>query len=102
MKQFYTIYERLIKAKDLIAAQVEEDILKYESLRPSIEQIKLERFDVFLGGILSSIAGVMESNKYEDFTRSLFGNQAYFLFLFDKLITGTVKNLLNFANEDAC
>ena len=48
------------------------------------------------------MTSMMDSAKYEDFARSLFGNKAYFLFLFDKLITSTVKHLLNFSNEDTC
>ena len=71
-------------------------------MKAMADHIKQERFEVFLGGILSSMTNMMDSNKYEDFTRSLFGNRAYFMFLFDKLITSTVKHLLNFANEDSC
>jgi C-terminal domain of Sin3a protein len=54
------------------------------------DSYKTERFDVFIGGILSAMTGTLDANKYEDFARQLLGSRAYLLFSFDKLIT-TVK-----------
>lgn len=57
---------------------------------------------MLLGGILSAMQGSLESNKYEDFARALLGSRAYLLFLFDKLIISSVKQLLNLANDESC
>lgn len=62
-----------------------------ENLLKMNNEFKTERFDVFLGGVLSAMQGSLEANKYEDFTRSLLGSRAYLLFAFDKLIISTVK-----------
>lgn len=103
-KQFYTIYERIIKAKDLINQKVDEDLVQRndESLQSRIIELKNERFDIFLGGVLCAMQGSLEANKYEDFARSLLGRRAYLLFAFDKLIISTVKQLLNLANDESC
>jgi hypothetical protein len=72
---------------------VDEDI----SVRPDEEytkranEFKNERFDVFIGGVLSAMQSSLDANKYEDFARALLGSRAYLLFSFDKLITATVK-----------
>ena len=77
----------------MIGTKVDEEL----SIRPDekfarrADEFKYERFDVFVGGILSSLSGSLETNKYEDFARSLLGSRAYLLFSFDKLITATVK-----------
>ena len=88
-KQVYTIYERLIKASDLINQKVDEDLLlrQNEALNEHANDYKLERFDVFIGGILSAMSGTLDTSKYEDFARQLLGSRAYLLFAFDKLIT---------------
>ena len=67
-----------------------------------IQEIKNERYDVFLGGVLSAMSSLLDANKYEDFARTLFGGRSYMLFSFDKLISGAAKHLLNMANDDAC
>jgi hypothetical protein len=49
-------------------------------------EFKKEKFEIFLGGVLSAIGQMIDANKYEDFARSVLGNKAYLLFSFDKLI----------------
>lgn len=70
-KQVYTVYERLIKAKDLINAKVDEDLIVRgsEALSAHADAYKTERFDAFIGGILSAMSGNMDTSKYEDFAR---------------------------------
>jgi len=58
-----------------------------ENLLKRIVDIKKERFEVFLGGVLLAMQSGFDTNKYEDFARVLLGRQAYLLFSFDKLIT---------------
>jgi hypothetical protein len=50
------------------------------------DQIKAEKFDIFIGGVLAAIHSAIDTNKYEDFSRMILGNKAYLLFSFDKLI----------------
>lgn len=49
-------------------------------------EIKIEKFDIFITGLLSTIGQHVDTNKYEDFARQVLGNKAYLLFSFDKLI----------------
>lgn len=39
---------------------------------------------------------------YEDMIRVLLGKDAYLLFVFDRLVHATLKNLLNFYQIDEC
>lgn len=38
----------------------------------------------------------LEQNLYEDLVRALMGKDAYLLFVFDRLILSTLKNIPNF------
>jgi hypothetical protein len=49
-------------------------------------EIKREKFDIFITGLLSVIGQHVDNNKYEDFARQILGNKAYLLFSFDKMI----------------
>jgi histone deacetylase complex regulatory component SIN3 len=95
-RQIYTIYERLLKAKELIDAKVESDLKERaeEGLKDKINEFKRERFEVMVGGLLSTLNNSMDSNKYEDFVRVLCGGKAYLLFSFDKLITTVSSSLI--------
>jgi len=53
-----------------------------------------------LSGIVSLMQNHFDNNKYEDFTRVLFGSKAYLLFYIEKLLTQTTKSLLAIANEE--
>mmetsp|Transcript_23282 Transcript_23282/g.17698 ORF Transcript_23282/g.17698 Transcript_23282/m.17698 type:complete len:311 (+) Transcript_23282:2217-3149(+) len=101
-KQLYTIYERLIKARELVSAKVEEDLCSKAIDEQKQKQYKEERMDIFVGLVLATLNGSFDSNKYEDFARNLLGGRAYLLFSFEKLISQTVKQLLNLANDDSC
>ena len=70
-RQLYTIYERLIKARQIIEAKVDEELkLKNdEKLNGLSAQIKAEKFDIFVGGVLAAIHTAIDTNKYEDFAR---------------------------------
>ncbi len=94
-RQLYTIYERLIKAKQIINTLVEQELkLKNdENLTKKEAEIKKEKFEIYLTGLLSAIGQLIDTNKYEDFTRYTLGNKAYLLFSFDKLIISV--SLLN-------
>jgi histone deacetylase complex regulatory component SIN3 len=46
--------------------------------------------------------GSCDANKYEDYSRGLLGNQAYLIFVFDKIVGSTTKMLLNIGNDEGC
>jgi histone deacetylase complex regulatory component SIN3 len=50
----------------------------------------------------SCLAADIDSNKFEDFERLIMGNKAYFLFTVEKLLSSTIKQLIQIANEDQC
>ncbi|CDW73125.1 paired amphipathic helix protein sin3a-like [Stylonychia lemnae] len=104
LRQIYTIYERLMKAHQLVADKVQDDMNSRndDNLKKRIDEFRKERFEVFLGGILVAMQSGADFNKYEDFARALLGSKAYLLFSFDKLIVSTVKQLLNISNDDSC
>jgi len=63
-------------------------------------EIKTEKFEIFITGLLSTIGQHVDTNKYEDFARQILGNKAYLLFSFDKLILSASKQLLSIANDE--
>lgn len=65
---------------------MDEDLNKREDSKGNAQNYKSERFEVFIGGVLSALNGTIDTNKYEDFGRIMFGGKAYMLFSFDKLI----------------
>lgn len=95
----YTIYERLLKAKQLVQQKVEEDLRGRPELLSKIDEYTKERFEVFIGGVLSTMSGSFDSNKYEDFARIVLGGRAYLLFSFDKLIISVNCILLYFIDN---
>jgi hypothetical protein len=88
-RQLYSLYERLIKAKQIIREKVEEDLTELHGLKERADEFRREKFDLFLSGVLCAIKNnkdSMDQNKYEDFTRALFGSKAYLLFEYNKLL----------------
>ena len=51
---------------------------------------------MFLGAVLAAMQSMIDTNKYEDFARSILGSKAYLLFSFDKLITSVSLFCLNY------
>ena len=88
-RQLYTIYERLLKAQQIVEAKVDQELLHQQddpALKERRQEFKAERYEIFLGGVLSAMNQSIDANKYEDFSRTVLGNKAYLLFSFDKLI----------------
>ena len=57
-----------------------------------VESYKQERFDIFIGLVLSALGGNFDINKYEDFARTLLGGRAYLLFSFEKIVNFVILN----------
>ena len=103
-KMLATIYERLVKAKQLIQAKVEDDLANRELLevisltaddeetKTKLEAFKAsasrERFSMMVSAVISNmaVAQKLDSSNYEDIARLYMGSEAYLMFHFDKLI----------------
>jgi len=99
-KTIASIYERLVKAKQLIAEKVEmdfkrsdvKDIVSFddENLALFKKRVTVERFKLFINALVGTLSQTphkkLDPSNYEDIVRLLMGDQAYLLFVFDKLI----------------
>ena len=115
-KTIASIYERLVKAKQLISAKVELDCersdivetigLTGEQLTMFKQQTIIERFKLFINAVIGTLSQApnkkLDPSNYEDIVRMIMGDQAYLLFVFDKLIMQTLKNLPALKTNDEC
>lgn len=96
MTYFYSIYERVIMAQELVQRKVEQDFhddfskkewgTKFEHKMQTLFE---ERFQYLVKAIITvnSQKSVLDINKFEDVARELLGKEAYLLFQVDKLVT---------------
>lgn len=111
MLYFSSIYERILKAQELVKSKVEQDFsddfsrnewsVKFQrKMKPLIE----ERFQYLIKAILTTMShnNIMDANKYEDMARELLGNEAYLLFQVDKLANHCSKQLIHFQTDHGC
>ena len=100
-KTIASIYERLSKAQQLIREKVELD-LKRSDIRDVIgiedpaeleafgREATVERFKLFINALIGTLSQAphkkLDPSNYEDIVRVLMGEQAFLLFVFDKLI----------------
>ena len=121
-KMISTIYERLIKARQLITEKVNDDMAK-----PNIKEVFIsekgeplsddklasfkkelieERFEILLSAVIGTLSQAphkkLDTANYEDIVRNLMGGQAYLLFVFDKLIVQTLRDLPKLKTQDDC
>ena len=131
-KTIASIYERLVKAQQLISAKVDQDCerqeikdvigLSGEELTTFKQQSTIERFKLFINAVIGSLSQApnrkLDPSNYEDIVRMIMGDQAYLLFVFDKLImqvstpsypiltfvnaVKTLKNLPALKTNDEC
>ena len=96
-RQIYTIYERLIKAKQIVSVKVEEELAEKQddNLTARQAEFKQERYELLIGGVINAINQTIDANKYEDFARTVLGNKAYLLFAFDKLVISVILLIAN-------
>lgn len=89
IKMISTIYERLLKARQLVETRSEE-LFK-------TEKYSSERFDLFVSLVLLTLSSErkLEANIYEDLVRELLGKDAYLLFVYDKLIATVSETRIN-------
>lgn len=100
----YTVYERLLKVK-FILAQVYDG--RNEDTQPLIpggkytysEKVEAE-YQKFMRTVCIVLRGLCDTAKYEDQCRQILVNDSYVLFTFDKLITNTVKSVLAIVQDD--
>lgn len=88
---FYSVYERVLKAYDLIEAKIDkdfrEDFNKQRWSRKFSDPKKRrilteERFQYFIKAVYTTMcfSNSLDTNKFEDLSRELLGNEAYLLF----------------------
>tara|TARA_B110000285_G_C15009291_1_gene555559 strand:- start:225 stop:932 length:708 start_codon:yes stop_codon:yes gene_type:complete len=109
---FYSVYERILKARQLVRSKVELDFkddfskrewsIKFESKQQALID---ERFQYLVKGIFTAMCapgGILDGGKYEDVARELLGSEAYLLFLVDKLVNHCTKHLTLFNGDESC
>lgn len=117
-KMISTIYERLVKAKNLIADKVQLDFDKDAEVKELIKDhspdsvaelhksMSEERYRIFISAVIGTLSQTphkkLDSANYEDLTRMLIGSQAYLLFVFDKLVMQTLRDLPKLKTQDDC
>jgi len=86
---FYSVYERLLKARFLIKKKIDQDFandfsqckwsIKFDK---KVEALVDERFQYFVRAVFTtmSYSNVLDTNRYEDLSREFLGNEAYLLF----------------------
>ena len=100
-KSIATIYERLSKAQQLIAEKVDLDLQKPE-IRAAVgisdpaelaayrDTAVVERFKLFVNALIGTLSQAphkkLDPSNYEDIVRTLMGEQAFLMFVFDKLV----------------
>ena len=85
LKLIATVYERIVKAQQLIIAQSKVDFGEANQHGP-------ERFDMFVGVLLLSMnqqpnERKLDQSSYEDYVRIMLGHESYLLSGTDRLIT---------------
>ena len=100
-KSIATIYERFVKAKQLIKQRVDIDLQRADikevvgisdpaALDDFKEKVCVERFKLFVNALVGTLSQTpnkkLDPANYEDIVRTIMGEQAYLLFVFDKLI----------------
>lgn len=108
MTFFYSVYERILKAQELVKFKVEQDFrddfskrewsAKFESKKQCLID---ERFQYLIKAILTTMyqSNVLDTNKYEDVARELLGNEAYLLFQADRLVNHCTKHLAHLQTD---
>jgi len=94
-RHFHCLYERVIKARALVAKGLEEELerrpelqSKYSGLTEERKQLlQSERYEeIYLKGLRSLLHNTIDAAKYEDFCKHCLGSQGYLMFSIDKLI----------------
>ena len=81
-----------MKARSLINEKISEDLKERPHIQnqKDIEEFMKERFNIFIGLVLSTMNGTNDANKYEDISRFLLGRRAYLLFAFEKVVAAVL------------
>jgi len=70
--------------KEVIGAKTDSEMATYR------DEVIVERFKLFINALIGTLSQTphkkLDPSNYEDIVRTLMGEQAYLLFVFDKLI----------------
>jgi len=94
---YFTLYERFLKAFE-ISHEFEPNSKTNLLSKEEKEKLSEERYESFKWILIHLLRSNIESEKYEDMLRSIFGNKAYLMFYIEKiihLIIITIQKLVN-------
>jgi len=99
LRFYFTLYERFQKAYDIANNFVtnSKTVLLSEDQKAVLVA---ERYELFKWVLIHLLRMNIDNMKYEDFIRSIFGNDAYLMFYIDKIINAMIKAIQNLANDD--
>lgn len=102
----YTVYERLLKVKHILALQYNASGEEHHSspLLKGKEYVYSEKVEAeyknFLRTVCTVLRGTCDPAKYEDRCRQILARDSYVLFTFDKLLANTIKSMTVIAQDD--
>lgn len=98
---FYDIYERLLKVK-LILSQggKEQEYSKIEFGSYEFDSEVEKEYNGFLKTVCQVLRNTFDSGKFEDKCRSMFKNDSYVFFTFDKLVNYAAKSLQALSSDE--
>ena len=100
----YTVYERLLKVKFILAQEYDGRNEDTQPLIPGGKYVYSDKveseYKKFLRTVCMVLRGMCDTSKYEDQCRQILVNDSYVLFTFDKLVTNTVKSVLAIVQDD--
>jgi paired amphipathic helix protein Sin3a len=100
LRLHHTLYVRLRTAWLL----AKENALEKKNQHDCGEAVEAETassiFAQFFSATMALAEGAQDTNKFEDFARTLLGNKSYVVFTLDKIISQLVKHLQAMANDE--
>lgn len=102
----YSVYERLIKVKQILALEYEHSDMHRQS-SPLLQGYAYKYSDKveseyknFLRTVCTVLRGTCDSVRYEERCRQILAQDSYILFSFDKLLANTIKSMTVIAMDD--
>jgi len=96
---YYTLYERFLKVQE-ISSFFEENPRSKLLTPEDKEELAKERYDIFKWVLAHLIRSNLESEKYEDLLRCVFGNKAYLMFYVDRIVHMFIITIQKLMNDD--
>mmetsp|Transcript_24723 Transcript_24723/g.21897 ORF Transcript_24723/g.21897 Transcript_24723/m.21897 type:complete len:97 (-) Transcript_24723:866-1156(-) len=85
LRYYFSLYERIVKAFE-ISHEFEANSKTEKLSAKEKEELAEERYLTFKWVLAHLLKGTIDSEKYEDYLRSIFGTKAYLMFCIEKII----------------